>query len=90
VADQKHIKAEKAKAQELRHSRWWQQQLQNASCYYCHKALTATEATMDHIVPIADGGRSTKSNVVVCCKDCNNRKKDASFMDWVLQQENKG
>jgi len=38
--------------------------------------------TMDHIVPIARGGRSTKSNVVPACKTCNNAKKQLLPMEW--------
>ena len=30
---------------------------------------------MDHVVPVARGGRSTKGNVVASCKACNTRKK---------------
>jgi 5-methylcytosine-specific restriction enzyme A len=30
---------------------------------------------MDHLVPVARGGRSVKGNVVASCKECNNRKK---------------
>jgi 5-methylcytosine-specific restriction endonuclease McrA len=30
---------------------------------------------MDHVVPVARGGRSVKGNVVACCKPCNDRKK---------------
>lgn len=37
---------------------------------------------MDHIVPIARGGRSTKSNVVTACKTCNNKKKQLLPMEW--------
>jgi 5-methylcytosine-specific restriction endonuclease McrA len=37
---------------------------------------------MDHIVPIARGGRSTKGNLVAACKDCNNRKKSLLPMEW--------
>ncbi len=33
------------------------------------------------ITKIPRGGRSTKGNVVVSCKDCNNRKKDSLFVD---------
>ncbi len=31
--------------------------------------------TMDHVVPIIRGGRSTKGNVVPACKSCNAKKK---------------
>lgn len=37
---------------------------------------------MDHIVPIARGGRSTKGNVVAACKACNTAKKNLLPMEW--------
>ncbi len=37
---------------------------------------------MDHIVPIARGGKSTKGNIVPACKDCNNKKKQLLPMEW--------
>lgn len=30
---------------------------------------------MDHVVPLVRGGRSTKGNLVPCCKACNTKKK---------------
>ncbi len=30
---------------------------------------------MDHLVPLARGGRSTKGNLVPACKECNTKKK---------------
>jgi len=80
--DDSVIKREKAAARELRRSRWWQNKIANApACHYCAKNLSKAECTMDHVVPIVRGGRSTKSNVVVACKDCNNAKKDKLFLD---------
>jgi 5-methylcytosine-specific restriction endonuclease McrA len=40
------------------------------------------ELTMDHIVPVSRGGRTTKGNVVACCKECNNAKKQLLPMEW--------
>jgi len=40
------------------------------------------ELTMDHIVPVARGGRSTRGNIVPCCKECNIRKKQLLPMEW--------
>jgi 5-methylcytosine-specific restriction endonuclease McrA len=81
------IKREKTAARELRNSRWWQSKIANrASCHYCAKSLTKDECTMDHVVPIVRGGRSTKGNVVIACKDCNNQKKDKLVMDWATPQ----
>jgi len=37
---------------------------------------------MDHIVPVARGGRSIKGNIVPCCKECNIRKKQLLPMEW--------
>ena len=76
------IKREKAAARELRKSRWWQSKIASqARCHYCMKPLRKDECTMDHVLPIARGGKSTKGNVVISCKDCNNHKKDRLFID---------
>jgi 5-methylcytosine-specific restriction enzyme A len=76
---------EKRKAQELRKTRWWHNLCQTSKCYYCSLQLTPEIATMDHIIPISSGGKSTRGNVVACCKECNNRKKDKSVIDFVLE-----
>ena len=75
---QAHMKIEKAKARDLRRTGWWSRQLDKGRCYYCEAVVERKLATMDHIIPVSRGGRSTKSNIVVCCKDCNNRKKTES------------
>lgn len=75
-------KKEKEKARQLRKSQWWKQKVQNTCCYYCGCELTAKTVTMDHVVPISQGGRSTKGNIVPACKDCNNKKKDMNTIEW--------
>jgi 5-methylcytosine-specific restriction endonuclease McrA len=42
---------------------------------------------MDHVVPLARGGRSTKGNSVVCCKDCNNKKKYFTPVDLFFKKQ---
>lgn len=82
------IKKEREKAQKLRKSQWWKNQIHNdAKCYYCHKELTAKEATMDHIVPVSRGGHSTKGNIVIACKECNTLKKDMTGVEWTIYIE---
>ena len=76
------IKKEKAKARELRNSQWWKNKLSSGVCYYCGKKFKPSELTMDHIVPIIRGGKSTKGNIVPCCKECNNKKKYMLPMEW--------
>jgi 5-methylcytosine-specific restriction enzyme A len=56
--------------------------LDKGVCHYCERSIPPKELTMDHIVPIARGGRSTKGNVVPCCKECNNNKKQLLPMEW--------
>ena len=73
--DEKALRRERSKARELRKSRWWQNKLASGICYYCERKFPPKELTMDHLVPLARGGTSVKSNLVVCCKECNTRKK---------------
>ncbi len=76
------IKAEKQKARELRHTRWWKEKLQKGICEYCGGKFPPEELTMDHIVPVIRGGKSAKNNIAVCCKECNNRKKYLLPSEW--------
>lgn len=76
------IRRERAKARELRKTRWWQQKTASGACYYCGKIVKHSELSMDHLIPLARGGRSTKDNLVPSCKDCNNRKKSMLPIEW--------
>ncbi len=76
------IKRERRKARELRNSQWWKRCCAKGVCYYCGRSAPSKELTMDHIVPISRGGKSTKNNVVTACKGCNNKKKQLLPMEW--------
>jgi 5-methylcytosine-specific restriction endonuclease McrA len=41
------------------------------TCQYCGRELPRTDLNLDHVVPRAQGGRTTWENVVCCCIDCN-------------------
>ena len=43
-------------------------------CQYCGAKKTASELTLDHILPRSRGGDNTPINVVTACLKCNNRK----------------
>ncbi len=43
-------------------------------CQYCGLKVSRPEATYDHVVPRAQGGRTTWENVVICCVPCNQKK----------------
>jgi len=80
--DEAELRREKDKARKLRKSRWWKQKLAIGICYYCGNLFKPKDLTMDHIVPLARGGRSTKDNLVACCKECNNKKKTLLPIEW--------
>jgi len=89
--DPKHIAREKLKAQEMRKTQWWFNKISRGICHYCHATFSPEELTMDHVIPLSRGGRSTKGNIVPCCKDCNNKKKYLTPAEIVLdklKQEN--
>jgi len=45
-------------------------------CQYCGKKPSIEELSIDHVIPKAQGGKTTWDNVVVACIDCNQRRKD--------------
>jgi 5-methylcytosine-specific restriction endonuclease McrA len=80
--DDAAISREKAKARELRRSPWWKRKRSTGVCHYCGGVFPPRDLTMDHRVPLARGGRSVKSNLVACCKDCNSRKRHLLPLEW--------
>jgi 5-methylcytosine-specific restriction endonuclease McrA len=44
------------------------------SCQYCGVVLSASDLTLDHVIPRSRGGNSTWENLVACCHTCNRRK----------------
>ena len=87
--DPKHIAQEKARARELKKSQWWKNLIARGICHYCGKKYPPQELTMDHIVPLVRGGKSTKGNVVPCCKKCNNEKKYLTPVEMKLREMGK-
>jgi 5-methylcytosine-specific restriction enzyme A len=73
--DPAHTAREREKARALRKTAWWRRRVQRGICAYCGKNVPPEGLTMDHVVPVARGGRSARGNVVAACKDCNTRKK---------------
>ncbi|MFZ7124904.1 MAG: HNH endonuclease [Desulfobacterales bacterium] len=82
MEDDRRLKQERRKARELRQSQWWKRLCAKGRCHYCGRPTPPRELTMDHVVPLVRGGRTTKGNVVPACKDCNNRKKLMLPMEW--------
>lgn len=80
--DEQLQKKEKEKARKLRNSQWWKRKRSNGICHYCGKKFPPRELTMDHVIPIARGGKSVKINLVPCCKDCNTKKRQLLPLEW--------
>lgn len=76
------LKRERAKARELRQSQWWKRRIATGVCHYCQRRLGPAALTMDHIVPLGRGGRSTRGNLVPACKACNTRKQSLVPVEW--------
>ncbi len=83
-ADARHIRRERERARTLRASPWWKEQLAKGECHYCHGHFAAAELTMDHIIPVARGGTSDKSNVVPACFTCNQSKSAQTPAEQIL------
>lgn len=52
-------------------------------CYWCSTPLKDTlESTIDHVIPVSKGGTSDLHNIVLCCEQCNNAKKNNESLVW--------
>lgn len=69
------IRRERQKARELRASQWWKRRRGAGICHHCGEKFSPGDLTMDHLVPIIRGGKSTKGNLVPSCKKCNSARK---------------
>ena len=72
---EEQIRRERHKARELRASQWWKRRRAAGICHHCGGKFAPTELSMDHLVPVIRGGKSTKGNLVPSCKACNNERK---------------
>lgn len=58
-------------------------------CHYCGRRVERLvdqncpyKATCDHIIAIANGGRTEVDNLVLCCKECNIKKGTGSYLEY--------
>ncbi|HIF5541955.1 TPA: HNH endonuclease [Vibrio parahaemolyticus] len=60
---------------------------ENLSCLYCGEVFlqsgNLTEIHIDHMDPLSLNGASDLSNTVAVCKDCNLKKSNKPFSEWV-------
>ena len=84
--DEGHVRREREKARLLRNTDWWRARIAAGVCHYCGRKVGAAALTMDHVIPVARGGKSVRSNCVPCCKECNNAKKAKTPAEMILEQ----
>jgi 5-methylcytosine-specific restriction endonuclease McrA len=53
------------------------------SCPYCGKQMSGKGKSLDHVVPIACGGKHSAFNVIVCCRSCNSAKGTLEMSEWI-------
>jgi 5-methylcytosine-specific restriction endonuclease McrA len=79
---EQELQREKEKARALRATQWWKNRVAKGICHWCGKHFHPGELSLDHIVPLVRGGKSSRGNVVPACKECNSRKKYLLPMEW--------
>ena len=86
------LRQERAKTRELRQSQWWKNRIGQGKCYYCSTQVPPKELTLDHIVPLVRGGKTSRGNCVPACKECNSKKQSLLPMEWeeYLQRQSSG
>lgn len=57
-------------------------------CAYCESYLAQSEKTLDHIIPMTEGGSNTFDNIALACTSCNSTKKNKPPLDFLLTKGN--
>lgn len=74
--DPDDIERERRKAKELKRSTWWKNRVGNGTCHYCGQRFPPKDLTMDHLIPLVRGGKTTHANCVPACMECNRNKEN--------------
>lgn len=62
----------------------------NYQCTYCGKQLTRFTATLDHIMPVSEGGDNSAVNLKTACLQCNSRKTARPLGDFLAETDASG
>ena len=81
-ADPDEMDRERRKAKELKKSSWWKNRLGEGRCYYCERRFPPKKLTLDHMIPLVRGGKTSKGNCVPCCQECNRQKENLPGSEW--------
>lgn len=53
-----------------------------SNCHYCRDELWRNNFTLDHVVPVAQGGTNHRENKVACCRRCNTLKSSLTLKQF--------
>lgn len=68
------LKGLKSKKKAIKFSRENVYARDEGRCQYCSCKVPRPEATYDHVLPRAQGGKTEWNNIVIACMDCNQKK----------------
>ena len=67
--------------------RMWRQSIKDKWEHKCAYCGSRHELTLDHIIPQSKGGSDFLTNVICCCKKCNNSKSHINWEEWYTEQD---
>lgn len=53
-------------------------------CWFCEKSLTATDATIEHLLNVSNGGNNHINNLTVACAPCNQKARNMCITEKVI------
>ena len=56
---------------------------QSNECVYCKTKLTLNNSNLDHIIPLARGGKEDESNYQILCERCNKEKHSKTHQEYI-------
>lgn len=57
-------------------------------CCFCKQTVSKYTATLEHVIPLSDGGGWNIENLRVSCKDCNQKRGNINFVDFLMKSVN--
>lgn len=60
--------------------------LSTHACFYCERAVRIGARTVDHVMPLVEGGDDVATNAVMACYECNRAKATHGLMGMLDQR----
>lgn len=54
----------------------------SAKCCFCRRTLTRGTATLEHVIPLANGGDWSEGNLKLSCENCNHERGSQPFDEF--------